>query len=209
MNRVAVLFLLLFAGCPMKPVYVSQLMLHVTAPASPGRSTLTLYLFASDQGVPDKLTTPGGEVKPIEIHGLRSFVSRDLKRFFERHFAEVVVLDDTAKLPKGDAVIARVRISRLATELEQHVLRGRQETLIAYRIFGVLDWSLDITVGDQLAYTFADHSRSTQVLYTVDQTDELLRSTLGTAMQRMIDDYSKHDVATRFLDKGLHAGDRI
>src|SRR3569832_885243 len=146
----------LATGCfamSMKPVYVKQLNIPYNSPMVAQKSQTPFYIVADPNDIADDVTTPEGQVKSVQIHELRTFVTRDVKKMFETWYSNVTVVESESKVPDGPGVLAKVRITGLNTKADMAVGNGGA---FAGRVFGVLDWAVGVRLikAKDFAYTY-------------------------------------------------------
>lgn len=188
----------LATGCAstMKPVFVNQLNVPFNAPMVATKSSTPFYIVAEPSDIPNDMKTSEGVVKPVEIHEVRTFVTRDVKRMFEAFYSNVTVVESEAKLPAEPGVIAKIRVTAIDTKADMAMGSGGA---FAGRVFGVIDWSVGVrpTSAKDFAYTYTAKVVGTFSLTNVDQADQMIRNTFEEALMSFTKDWVEKGIPAK------------
>ncbi len=195
----AVLFLAVSVatGCvAAKPVYVKQLTIPYNAPMVASKSAIPFYIVADPNDIPDDVITPAGTVKSFEVHEVRTFVTRDVKRLFENYFSNVTVVENEAKIPATPGAIAKVRIAGISTKADMAVA---SDGAFAGRVFGVLDWSVGVrpSGAKEFLFTYTAKVIGTESLINVAQAEQMFRSTFEEALSAFTKEWAEKGIPSK------------
>ncbi len=178
---------LALAGCmPMAPVYVSQLKVAPPVLMVAKKSNQPLYIVLDPAKVPDQVVIPGGELKPLDVYEMQTFVRRDLKNAMAAFFKTVEVVGPDFVPPSRPCWVADVRIDSVAMAVNKASDTNAQ--YIAAQVFGQITWAFAMrpAKADDYAYSFADTSVGTYSLTSVSETGKMFESAFEVAITTMV-----------------------
>jgi hypothetical protein len=184
----------LLSGCATSAVRVDSItVVYASAPA-PHPIDAHLYLHVDPTRIADQLVTDDPNTMAIEVHSLRTFVRRDVRRVLADHFTDIEVVDQ-APVAATPHYVAEVTVVRLGTSdavaggVSMQGQWGGQ-SLAGNRAVVALDWTLVIRDGlsDQVVYSFADQATGTFASRDVEQTPRLVASALEAALRNLARD---------------------
>jgi hypothetical protein len=192
--RLALLLVVALAtGCAMTPVHVDQLHLSYATAPQPDRVRETLYLAIDPVAIPDSVRTRDPQTKSIDVHGLQTFVRRDVRNVLGDYFVDVAPVEGRAVVARA-GYVAEVRISRVDTIADTStaigVVGGSVGVATQHRAVGMLDWSLTIrdAATGAVVYSFADRAVGSFSLTNVNHSPQAIASALETALIRLAQD---------------------
>ncbi len=192
--RMVAVALVALAGCmPMAPVYVSHLTVAPPTLMVAKKAPAPLYIVLDPAKVPDKVVIAGGELKPVDVFELHTFVRRDLKRAMEAFFHKVEVVGPEFA-PPPRAWVADVRVDNLALAVNKAA--DPSARYVAAQIFGQMTWAFALrrVEADEYAYSFAGTSVGTYSMANVADTPRAFASAFEVAVASMV---------RGFVDKGV------
>lgn len=154
-----------------------------------------LLLVLDPARVPDEYVIPQGEILQTNVHGLQTFVTRDLARTLGAYFERVTVVRPGFAAPAHAYAVADVSIDSLRIAVIK-VASVPDSSRQAAQVLGEMTWAVAIRLGedDDYVYSFAGVSQGAYSITKGADTQEAFRSLFEIALTGLIESYVGKDV---------------
>lgn len=154
-----------------------------------------LLLVLDPARVPDEYVIPQGEIVRTDVHGLQTFVTRDLARTFGAYFDRVTVVAPGFSAPTGRYAVLDVNIDNLRVavfKIAEASNGGRQVA----RVLGEMTWAAAIRLGedDEYIFSFAGTSLGTYSITRGPEAQAAFGSAFEMALSDLMESYTEKDV---------------
>lgn len=200
----SILLLSLLAGCgTSQPLTASVAQFELKPlPALVARKVeLPLFLVVGKDDVADSVHVDGMTIAiftipPVDLHDVRTFATRDIKKAFEPYFSTVHVVYDEALLPKTPHIRGQIKLTRL--EYERRVSAGDHGQ--KNEMFAALEWAFGLKASVQPDYIFhfAERTVSSGQMTWFDDTRPW-QSTFQEALRHMLAEYDKSGAQQKLI----------
>lgn len=191
----------------MDPVHFESTTPSLNPPMVASKIEIPVYVVLEPDAVPDHLVTNEAAMKPIELHGIRTFVKRDVTEALAAYYTKVEVVEAAPQLDTLH-VIVDVKITKMNTSTETATAYGSGGTYAtAYQVFGVMDWAIALRHSNEEEYFFSlsDHVVGEHAGTSIHDGSAMFRSVLELALARFLERFSETEVQQRARGGALAA----
>ena len=184
------------AGCAMQPVHVSEMETRIPQPKELRRIEHPLFVVLDPAKLPDSMTAVGDGVKPIEVHGLHTFVQRDLQRTMSQLFTTVTVAPPSTPAPSGIFLTGEVLVNSMSTFV------GTRGPNTPSGVYVRMQWSFRVRAygAPADAFIYQGTAESTVPITATRDTQQALQTLFEDGLRRVVahfDGQSAHDRIAR------------
>jgi hypothetical protein len=169
----------------MHPVHIDEMETRIPQPGELRRIEYPLFIILDPAKLPDTMTAYGQGVKPIEVYGLHSFVSRDLQRTMSQLFTTVTVAPPSTPAPTGVFLTGEVLVNSMSSFV------GTRGPNTPSGVYVRMQWSFRIRAygAPADAFIYQGTAESTMPITSTKSTQPALQSLVEDALQRLVAHY--------------------
>ncbi|HEY8377250.1 MAG TPA: hypothetical protein VIK91_12205 [Nannocystis sp.] len=186
------------AGCAMQPARVDAMETRIPQPAELRRIEHPLYIILDPAKLPDTMTAYGQGVKPVEVQGLHTFVSRDLQRTMSQLFSVVQVAPPNTPAPPGIFLTGEVLINSFSTYV------GTRGPGTPHGVYARMQWSFRIRAygAPADAFVYSGTAESTVPIEKTHKTGPAFQSLFEDALRRVVTHWDNQKAYDRIARLG-------